>query len=668
MFSYQDLTEYCPAPYKKRIAYDVELKKSGETPSRPNRDLSRITIDEKSKPKMEKSDRTIRTEDVNIRQRVNPVSVPGRLTENMKSIYSDEIETQSRKLAMIGEKVITQLFKVEVPDRDDADYINRRSKYMAQTGSSEEDADKWMKANFREQFKTKVPVDITRMNFTAPKMINIVNNFIKKTKPQNVKNSAISQTALNNALMRGDLSVDSMLNIIDILRKNPTLRATLTKDTPLKPLALLSNFIVGGAVDQLDVQSSELPIDDELDDNLSDGDIVDELHDEIKKVSSETKPVINESKDEDSDVESVDEFLGDASINIPIEGPDVVFEEFEEVKDIPPPMGKPVPDPSVPPLPPPEVDLTEEAKIIQSAIRALIEKTKAKDAKKALDDANKVVERIKSPAVRAFVGIDLLNAKNLLKTKDKSKIPVIKKPQSLMDAIKNTKVVLKKAEERVLKPIVEVQKPSGGFDLSELQKAMRDRSTSVANAMRPDEDDDDDDDDNDDFGAEKKVEEGKIVLKTEEEVKMEQPVEMLLKFKTFDELKKIVSKIGVTQMKDLMRSYNRLIKLNKIDDTQKLGNTEILTVKKDFLDKVRKDFLKKFTDSDLFDIVYGEKSTRSPSEVPIPIVGQGKKKIMKKIKQIRKPSKWILEIKDIMQKEGLTYGQGMKRASEMRKK
>jgi len=662
MFSYQDLTEYCPAPYKKRIDYDVEMKKSGETPARPNRDLSRITIDEKSKPKMEKSDRTVRTEDLNIRQRVNPVSVPGRLTENMKSIYSDEIETQARKLAMIGEKVITQLFKIEVPDRDDADYINRRSKYMAQTGSSQEDADKWMKANFREQFKTKVPVDITRMNFPAPKMINIVNNFIKKTKPQNVKNSAISQTALNNALMRGDLSVDSMLNIIEILRKNPTLRATLTDDTPLKPLAVLSNFVVGGAVDQLGVNSSELPIDDELDDNLADGDIVDELHDEIKNVSKETRPVINESKDADSDVESIDEFLGDASSDIPIEGPDVVFEEFEEVKDIPPPMGKPVPDPSIPPPHPPEVDLTEQAKVIQSAIRALIEKTKAKDVKKALEDANKVVERIKSPAVQAFVGIDLLNARNLLKTKDKSKIPVIKKPISLMDAIRTTKVVLKKAEERVLKPIAEQVKPAGGIDMSELQKAMRDRAKSVASALRPDDGNDDGgfgDDDNDDFGAEKKVEETKI----------EAPVEFLLKFKTFDELKNIVSNIGVNQMKDLAGSYNRLLKKETSKEHTKQNKIDnVSAIKKVNLPDVRKEFLQKFTDSDLFDIVYGEKRPRSPSEVPIPIVGQGKKKIMKKIKQIRKPSKWILEIKDIMKKEGLTYGQGMKRASEMRKK
>ena len=659
MFSYQDLTEYCPAPYKKRIDYDVEMKKSGETPARPNRDLSRITIDEKSKPKMEKSDRTVRTEDLNIRQRVNPVSVPGRLTENMKSIYSDEIELQARKLAMIGEKVITQLFKIEVPDRDDADYINRRSKYMTQTGSSQEDADKWMKANFREQFKTKVPVDITRMNFPAPKMIDIVNNFIKKTKPQNVKNSAISQTALNNALMRVDLSIDSMMKIIDILRKNPILRATLTKDTPLKPLAVLSNFIVGGAIDQLGVNSSELPIADELDDNLEDGDIVDELHDEIKNVSNETKPVINESKNDDSDVESIDEFLGDASGSVPIEGPDVVFEDFEETKDFPPTMG--VPDLSVPPPHPPEVDLTEEAKIIQSAIRALIEKTKAKDVKKALEEANKVVERIKSPAVRAFVGIDLLNAKNLLKSKDKSKIPVFKKPQSLMDAIRTTKVVLKDSQERVLKPIAEPEKvkPAGGIDMSELQKAMRDRAKSIASALRPDDGDDSDGGfGNDDFGVEKKA----------QEVKIEEPVELLLKFKTFDELKTIVSKIGVTQMKDLMRSYNRLIKSNNINDKQKFGNTEILTVKKDFIDKIRKDFLTKFTDSDLFDIVYGEKLPRSSSEVPIPIVGQGKKKKMKKVKQKRKPSKWILEIKDIMQKEGLTYGQGMKRASEMRKK
>ena len=35
---------------------------------------------------------------------------------------------QARKLAMIGEKVITQLFKIEVPDRDDTDYTPRLPK------------------------------------------------------------------------------------------------------------------------------------------------------------------------------------------------------------------------------------------------------------------------------------------------------------------------------------------------------------------------------------------------------------------------------------------------------------------------------------------------------------------------------------------------------------
>ena len=66
---------------------------------------------------------------------------------------------------------------------------------------------------------------------------------------------------------------------------------------------------------------------------------------------------------------------------------------------------------------------------------------------------------------------------------------------------------------------------------------------------------------------------------------------------------------------------------------------------------------------------------RLPAEIPVPALpvasGEGmkksKKKPMKKPKQIRRPSKWMLEIKDIMKKENLTYGEGMKRASAIRK-
>lgn len=316
MFSYQDLTEYCPLPYKKRIPYDVYMIKSGERPARPNRDLNRNIVDDKKKVLLGKSTRVKRSEDINIRGRTNTPSIQGRLTDAMRTVYNDEIETQARKLAMIGEKVITQLFKVEVPDRDDIDYINRRSKLIAE-GMTKEQADNFLKENFREQFKVKVPVDITRMNFAPTQMINIVKDFITNTKPQTVENAAISQTALNNSLLRSDLSVDAMIDVIRILEKNPELRAKLTYDTTLKPLAILSNFVVGAMIDQLGVESSEWPAAKMLDSLIEDGDLLDQLHDEVKKSAIETKSRLTESREENKDVESVDNFMDTVSGNLP---------------------------------------------------------------------------------------------------------------------------------------------------------------------------------------------------------------------------------------------------------------------------------------------------------------------------------------------------------------
>ena len=168
---------------------------------------------------------------------------------------------------------------------------------------------------------------------------------------------------------------------------------------------------------------------------------------------------------------------------------------------------------------------------------------------------------------------------------------------------------------------------------------------------------------------------------------IEIPTEPLLKFKTFDELKKESSQYGVNQMKALISSYQRLLKAqsSKEDYQKNRISTIISAIKKANLEDIYKEFLQKFLDSDLFDIVYKEPPSspegkpRLPIEVEVPALpvasGEGmkktmkktKKKPMKKPKQNRRPSKWILEIKDVMQKEGLSYGEGMKRASQIRK-
>ena len=328
MFSFQDLNLYGEAV--KKTPSKVILRVPTDEPARPNRDLSKYTVNEKSIPKIPSPKRKIRSEDVNIRQRVNPESVQGRLSDAMKTTYNSEIENEARKLAMIGEKVITKLFKIEVPDRDDIDYINRRSKLLAQ-GMSKEDADKFLKENFREQFKAKVPVDITRMNFIPSVMIDIVKQFLQNTSPQTVQEAAITKTSLNNTLLRKDLTIDSMVNVIDILKKNPELRTTLTLNSPLRPLAVLSNFVVGANIDEINLTPQEMPVSDELDKQLVDGDLLDELLGEIESVASEVVDVIEEEKKKDDNVESVEDYVATASADIP----EVPLEEEEPDEDTP---------------------------------------------------------------------------------------------------------------------------------------------------------------------------------------------------------------------------------------------------------------------------------------------------------------------------------------------
>lgn len=667
MFSFQDLTEYCPAPYKKRVPFNVEVKKSSDKPARPNRDLSRVVIDEKSKPKISSSDRTIRSEDVNIRKRVNPESVKGRLTDDMNGIYNSEIETQARKLTMIGEKVITKLFKVEVPDKDDIDYINKRSKLISQ-GMTKEQADSWLKENFREQFKVKEPIDITRMNFSPPLMIDIAKQFLVSTTPQTVEDAAITQTSLNNTLLRNDLSVDSMVGVIDILKKNPHLRTGLTLNTPMRPLAILSNFVVGSPIDEIDSKPQEMPIGAELDKDLVDGDLLDALHDEILAASSQVSDVIEEEKKKDDNTESLEDFLARTSSNIP----EIPLEEKVEIEeeekhdfpfmpkpsDVSPPPPSPTEKPAL--LFNPEMLMKKKEQIaavktLQAAIRAMIATQSDGEAKKALIDASNVVKKEKHPIVKGIVLSDLLNIKKGLKSKeDRDKILDAPKTPELTDVQKKL-TELKKASDRP-----EIKKPVVVNDMSDMVKAMRERSASIRSAIAPEKE----------KSAEELAEEKEF--EEEEPKKEEKPKEALMAFSSESDLVEHIKdkKVGVNKLKELVSSFNRLLKNFKPElQKEKKIKTSDITLKN--LDSIKMELIDNIEYTKILDVLFGKEPTPKLLPPETQKMGDGMKKSkkkMKKSKQMRKPSKWILEIKDIMKKEGLTYGQGMKRASEERKK
>ncbi len=83
-----------------------------------------------------------------------------------------KINEDAKKFALIGEKVITDLFKVQFPDPSDKEYINKRSEVMAKENMTKEEADMYLKENFREQYTTKKSVDITRMDAPISTMMS----------------------------------------------------------------------------------------------------------------------------------------------------------------------------------------------------------------------------------------------------------------------------------------------------------------------------------------------------------------------------------------------------------------------------------------------------------------------------------------------------------------
>jgi hypothetical protein len=164
-----------------------------------------------------------------------------------------KINEDAKKFALIGEKVITDLFKVQVPDPSDKEYINKRSEVMANENMSKEEADMYLKENFREQYTSKKSVDITRMDAPISTMMSAFQqlNSSMERSPENV---ARMKNFLNKMLLKeGVRTPEEMKLIMQVLIDSPFYRIDYRPNNPLKMLGVLSNVVVGNVSDQQDV-------------------------------------------------------------------------------------------------------------------------------------------------------------------------------------------------------------------------------------------------------------------------------------------------------------------------------------------------------------------------------------------------------------------------------
>ena len=111
-----NLTSYCHPPLTKIANYTIE-NMGDMSLARPLKKWS--NINDRSKPPSPVFRRKIRSEDVDVRQRSLDEDVRGRLTDFESEEYMRQINEDAKKFALIGEKVITDLFKVQVPDPSD---------------------------------------------------------------------------------------------------------------------------------------------------------------------------------------------------------------------------------------------------------------------------------------------------------------------------------------------------------------------------------------------------------------------------------------------------------------------------------------------------------------------------------------------------------------------
>ncbi len=223
MQPYHNLTSYCSFPPNKIANYHIENIKGDMSLARPVKRWKPIN-DRSNPPSPPPSKRTIRSEDVNIRDRSIDPDAKGRLTDFETEEYMREINEDAKRFALIGEKVITDLFKVQVPDPSDMEYINKRSEIMAQLKMSKEEADDYLKQNFREQYKTKKSVDITRMDAPVTVMLDVFKQ-MDDNMEQSPENVARMKNVLNNMLLKeGRRTAEEIQRILNILINKPFYR------------------------------------------------------------------------------------------------------------------------------------------------------------------------------------------------------------------------------------------------------------------------------------------------------------------------------------------------------------------------------------------------------------------------------------------------------------
>jgi hypothetical protein len=331
------LSGYCKCkPTVKNVGYTIENKKRNMNLARPVKKWE--DINDKKKYDFPNTKRKIRSEDINIRNRSIDDDAQGRLTDFETAEMTRKINEDANKYARIGEKVLTKLFKVEVPDSSDVEYINKRSEIMSGLRLTKEEADEYLKENFREQFKTVKPVDLARMNAPVNVMLSAFKQYVESGKRTDEDRGKM-KNLLNNILIKeGVRNVDDIKDVIKILIREPYYRVAYKEESPFKILGILSNIVVGNSPQEEDVNLELKQVDPQLGyklENKFGG--MDRITDEINKMKRGIKQRLDNERDNNQNVD-IDNIVED---KVPLgesSGEPFFFEqktELEEKEDKP---------------------------------------------------------------------------------------------------------------------------------------------------------------------------------------------------------------------------------------------------------------------------------------------------------------------------------------------
>jgi len=326
----------CTIPIVKRASLNIVDRKVTNDYQRPRGNLSDIIIDDKRTYKPPSPRRKIRPEDINIRPRVLPDSAKGRLTNEERVQYSKEIQDAADKYAMIGEKVITKLFQVQVNDPKDVEYINKRSKLMA-TGLTKEEADNILISTFRAQYKTKKAVDLSRMDVAVPEAISIIKQILGSGMVE-VRDIAQSVDILNDSLLNNNLQNEDIINVLNLLASRPELRVDRgVEPSVYEPVSILSNIVVGDRPDQVTENNRSKPVSPNLLSITSAKERVAKINDIINKTRDLIKRNREKLKEEEAEetdlIIPMEDFLDSdyvPSTTFSTKTIDPLEEEFEE--------------------------------------------------------------------------------------------------------------------------------------------------------------------------------------------------------------------------------------------------------------------------------------------------------------------------------------------------